>query len=55
MQNNSDSTKCKFPQPETKNLILRATNLSDAEAIFQVFANEDVTNYHDLEPPTSIE
>lgn len=51
----SDSAKCEFPQLETKNLILRATNLSDAEAIFQVFANEDVTKYHDLEPPTSIE
>jgi ribosomal-protein-alanine N-acetyltransferase len=51
----SDSAKSQFPQLETKNLILRASNLSDAEAIFQVFADEDVTKYHDLEPPTSIE
>lgn len=44
-----------FPQLETKNLILRAATLSDAEAIYQVFADDEVTEYHNSESPTSIE
>lgn len=45
----------RFPQLETENLILRETKLSDASTVLQIFADEAVTKYHDLEPLTSIE
>jgi ribosomal-protein-alanine N-acetyltransferase len=44
-----------FPKLETKNLILRETHLSDASAIFAIFADERVTKFHDLETATCIE
>jgi [ribosomal protein S5]-alanine N-acetyltransferase len=44
-----------FPQLITENLILRETTLNDAPAIFQIFADDAVTKYHDLETATNIE
>ncbi len=44
-----------FPAIETKNLILRETNLADAQDVFQIFANDEVTKYHDLETATHLE
>lgn len=38
-----------FPQLETKNLILRETKLTDAPDVFQVFTDDELTKYHDLE------
>lgn len=43
-----------FPQLETKNLILRETKLADAPAVFQIFADDEVTKYHDLDTATSL-
>jgi ribosomal-protein-alanine N-acetyltransferase len=44
-----------FPQLVTENLILRETTLADTPAVFQVFANDEVTKYHDIETLTSLE
>ncbi|KAF3886691.1 MULTISPECIES: GNAT family N-acetyltransferase [Nostocales] len=44
-----------FPRIETKNLILRETKLADAEEVFQIFASDDVTKYHDVETATHVE
>ncbi len=44
-----------FPQLETKNLILRETKITDALDVFQVFADDEVTEYHDLETFTCLE
>lgn len=43
-----------FPGLETDRLILRQSILSDAEAIFKIFSDDDVTLYHDLETATNI-
>ncbi|QLE59442.1 GNAT family N-acetyltransferase [Nostoc sp. TCL26-01] len=44
-----------FPQLTTKNLILRETTLADAPAVFQIFADDEVTKYHDLDTATSVD
>ncbi|WP_225225338.1 GNAT family N-acetyltransferase [Komarekiella delphini-convector] len=44
-----------FPQLETERLLLRETTLKDAEAIFSVFSDLAVTQFHDLDTFTSIE
>lgn len=44
----------KFPELEPDKLILRETTLSDAEAIFQIFSDNDVTQYHNLDTTTDI-
>lgn len=44
-----------FPRLETKNLVLRAATDADSLALFQVFADNEVMRYHDLEPPTHLE
>jgi [ribosomal protein S5]-alanine N-acetyltransferase len=44
-----------FPRLETKNLILRETHLSDASAIFEIFNDDRVTQFHDLDTATRIE
>jgi [ribosomal protein S5]-alanine N-acetyltransferase len=44
-----------FPQLETRNLILREMGPADAEAVFQIFANAEVTRYYDLAALTDIE
>ncbi|GAA6614965.1 GNAT family N-acetyltransferase [Scytonema sp. NUACC26] len=52
---NTDTIFKHFPTIETKNLILRETKLADAQDIFQIFANDEVTRYHDLETATRVE
>ncbi|MCC5647211.1 GNAT family N-acetyltransferase [Nostoc sp. CHAB 5824] len=44
-----------FPQLETERLFLRETTLQDAEAIFAIFSDPSVTQFHDLDTFTSIE
>ncbi|MFN6560741.1 MAG: GNAT family N-acetyltransferase [Nostoc sp. ChiSLP01] len=44
-----------FPELTTENLILRETKLADVPAVFQIFANDEVTKYHDLETVTSLQ
>ncbi|BAY08440.1 GNAT family N-acetyltransferase [Calothrix sp. NIES-2098] len=44
-----------FPQLTTENLILRETTLNDTPAVFQIFADDAVTKYHDVETATNIE
>src|SRR5438067_7131159 len=44
-----------FPELETKRLILRQIRPGDAEAIFRIFSDEEVTRYYDMETFTSIE
>jgi ribosomal-protein-alanine N-acetyltransferase len=44
-----------FPQLETENLILRQIQLTDAEAMFKIFSDPSVTQYHDLDTATRIE
>ncbi|MBD2563046.1 MULTISPECIES: GNAT family N-acetyltransferase [Nostoc] len=44
-----------FPELETERLLLRETTLQDAEAIFAIFSNPAVTQFHDLDTFTSIE
>ncbi|WP_334793865.1 GNAT family N-acetyltransferase [Nostoc sp.] len=43
-----------FPQLETERLFLRETTLQDAEAIFAVFCDPGVTQFHDFDTFTSI-
>ncbi|MBE9179408.1 GNAT family N-acetyltransferase [Oculatella sp. LEGE 06141] len=50
-----DTVTSEFPLLETEHLILREVNVSDAKAVFQVFSDREVTQYHDLEPPTQVE
>lgn len=38
-----------FPEIETERLLLRCLEPVDAEAVFQVFSDSDVTRYYDLE------
>ncbi|BAZ38733.1 hypothetical protein NIES4101_46750 [Calothrix sp. NIES-4101] len=45
----------RFPQLETKNLILREITVSDTEAIFNFFSDRDVLKYYDAEPFTNID
>ncbi|WP_375511752.1 GNAT family N-acetyltransferase [uncultured Nostoc sp.] len=44
-----------FPQLETERLLLRETTLQDAEAIFAVFSDPSVTQFHNLDTFTSLE
>lgn len=44
-----------FPQLKTRNLILRQMYPTDAEAVFNIFSDDEVTRYYDLETFTSIE
>lgn len=44
-----------FPQLTTENLILRETTIADAPAVFQIFADDAVTKYHDVETATHVE
>jgi ribosomal-protein-alanine N-acetyltransferase len=52
---NADSVFIEFPQLETESLILREIRPSDAEAIFHIYADDDVTQYLDSETATSLE
>lgn len=44
-----------FPVLETKRLRLRQLETADAEALFQIYADEQVTRYYDLETFTELE
>lgn len=44
-----------FPQLETDRLLLRQATLEDAEAIFAIFSDPKVTQFHDLHTFTRIE
>jgi [ribosomal protein S5]-alanine N-acetyltransferase len=52
---NSCTAFDKFPYLETDRLILREIELTDAEAIFRIFADPDVARYQDVAIATSIE
>jgi ribosomal-protein-alanine N-acetyltransferase len=43
----------KFPNLETKRLQLREFRLTDAQAVFEIFSQDAVTKYHNLETMTS--
>ena len=45
----------KFPRLEVENLILREIKLSDAEAIYRIFSDQQVLKYHDIEAFKTIE
>ncbi|HYX18588.1 MAG TPA: GNAT family N-acetyltransferase [Nostoc sp.] len=51
----NDFSLSSFPELETERLLLRETTLQDAEAIFAVFSDPGVTQFHDLDTFTSIE
>jgi ribosomal-protein-alanine N-acetyltransferase len=44
-----------FPQLETRNLLLRSIESTDAEAIYHIFADDEVTRLYDLDTFTSVE
>jgi [ribosomal protein S5]-alanine N-acetyltransferase len=44
-----------FPQLETKNLVLRRMYATDAEAVFQIFADDEITTFYDLDTFTHID
>ena len=44
-----------FPQIETKHLILREIMPEDASALYQIYANDEVTRYYDLTTMQDIE
>jgi [ribosomal protein S5]-alanine N-acetyltransferase len=44
-----------FPNLETERLLLRQMRPTDAEAIFQIFSDDEVTRYYDLATFTSLE
>jgi ribosomal-protein-alanine N-acetyltransferase len=44
-----------FPEIETERLILREILSEDAEDIFAIFADEEVTRYYDLDTYTDVE
>lgn len=52
---NLNTSFTSFPQLTTENLILRETNLADASAIFEIFADNEITKYHDVETVTNLE
>ena len=43
-----------FPNLQTSHLILRRLRSEDADAVFDLFANDEVTRYYDLDRFTSI-
>lgn len=44
-----------FPQLETERLLLRAIRSEDAEAVFRIFSDDEVTRYYDMETFSSLE
>lgn len=53
---NTDISKgfISFPELETQNLRLRALVPDDADALFEIFADDDVLRYYDLYPLASL-
>lgn len=44
-----------FPHLETSNFNLRRIDSQDAEALFEIFSDEEVTRYYDLYPYTDLD
>ena len=55
MQEIEDSRMETFPRLETERLVLRELRANDADAVFQIFSDDDVTRYYDLATFTDIE
>lgn len=49
-----DFVSVSFPFIETKRLLLRQTNQKDAKAVFDVFSDPKVTQFHDLDTFTRL-
>jgi [ribosomal protein S5]-alanine N-acetyltransferase len=52
---NQDSASTSFPNLETKRLRLRQATQEDAEAIFAIFSDPKVTQFHDLDTFTHLD
>ena len=52
---NQNSSSISFPNLETERLWLRQATQEDAEAIFSVFSDPDVTQFHDLDTFTYLD
>ncbi|MEL7241931.1 MAG: GNAT family N-acetyltransferase [Cyanobacteria bacterium J06573_2] len=52
---NKDFNSTSFPYLETKRLLLRDTTIKDAEAVFTVFSDSKVTQFHDIDTLTRID
>lgn len=52
---NLDFPSTSFPNLETKRLWLRQATQEDAEAIFAVFSDPNVTQFHDLDTFTHLD
>lgn len=50
-----DFSLISFPELETERLLLRQATQADAQAIFAVFSDSQVTQFHDLDTLTQIE
>ena len=44
-----------FPQLESERLILRRIHAQDADALYRIFSDDEVTRYYDIHPYTSID
>lgn len=54
-QNELDAVFRTFPHLETENFVLRQIGLDDAEALFEIFSDKEVTRYYDLYPYTHLD
>lgn len=52
---NQDVSSISFPNLETERLWLRRTTQEDAEAVFAVFSDPNVTQFHDLDTFTRLD
>lgn len=52
---NKDFESATFPYFETKRLLLRDATLEDAEAVFAVFSDSKVTEFHDMDTLTHVD
>jgi [ribosomal protein S5]-alanine N-acetyltransferase len=52
---NQDSSSTSFPNLETERLWLRQATQEDAEALFTIFSDPDVTQFHDLDTFTRLD
>ena len=52
---NKDFESTSFPYLETKRLLLRDATIEDAEAVFTVFSDSKVTQFHDMDTLTRID
>ena len=52
---NKDFESTSYPYLETKRLLLRDATIEDAEAVFTVFSDSKVTQFHDMDTLTRID